>query len=130
MSRRRLKTVGLAFALAVSFFVSPKSLSAGWLGVKNNLSQPVILHVIEKKTNARPSVQRLYPGEVTWVWVDSGTKQRVAIQETQAGRKVLVDGDVGIGKLDLLYEAVSKHGVAELSKLWEGTRQKDTAKKP
>ena len=38
--------------------------------------------------------------------------------------------DVTIGKLDLLYEGQSKHGMVELKKFWEGTRQKDTAKKP
>lgn len=122
--------VGLSLALTLTFLASPGPLLAGWLGVKNNLSQTVILQVVEKKSNARPTVQRLYPGEVTWVWVDVGTRQYVAIQESQGARKLLADQDVTPGKLDLLYEAQAKHGMVEVKKLWEGTRQRDTAKKP
>src|SRR5262245_23566809 len=108
--------LGLLLALAL-----PSLASAGWLGVRNSLTQPVVVQITEKKPGAQAgTTQRLHPGEITWTWVDPGATHRILVQTSELPRQIVATQEVTAGKLDALYSLEKKGTVAtQLAKQWE-----------
>jgi hypothetical protein len=107
---------------------------AGWLGVRNDLGQAIIVQAVETKDQTRQTVShRLYPGETTWEWIPTGTERKLTILDPQANRTIMVRSELTIGNLDSLHavQAACKPcgtKVTEVRKAWEGNRQQ--TKKP
>jgi len=79
---RRLLLAVTVLPLILGLLTSPRAW-AGWLGFRNDLGHPVILHAVtDKGQQGKPLY--LQPGESTCDWVNDSAVRRISVQDARA----------------------------------------------
>lgn len=83
------------WCLLVALLVAAGPVQAGWLGFRNETSQPVIV----RRASGKPFV--LYPGEVSWNSVAHQGAKRIVVYD--ARKRPILQTSVTVGKDDQFF---------------------------
>ncbi|MBX7105750.1 MAG: hypothetical protein K1X57_16830 [Gemmataceae bacterium] len=93
---------GWAVALLV-FLYAPASVSASWLGFKNETTSPVTVQtaVVVNGRVVRGNPHVLYPGEIAWDNVPAPGPRQISVYNPKANNALVAQESINIGNADI-----------------------------